>query len=130
MKPSPILPETRFGDINPLKQAALIEDLGAAKADRGQWASAAWMVYFLAGGKPRQTVPTRLLWRLAIEGSGLPLAMRKSSSSSAITDETLAPLLPEGEAGDGSADVWMRQPFLRCRRSTGGTLRGPAAMGG
>ena len=28
------------------------------------------MVYFLAGGKPRQTVPTRLLWRLAVEGSG------------------------------------------------------------
>ncbi len=30
------------------------------------------MVYFLSGGKPRQTVPTRLLWRLAVEGSGYP----------------------------------------------------------
>ena len=54
------------------KQTALVEAFSAAKADPAQWASAAWMVYFLAGGKPRQTVPTRLLRRLAVEGSGLP----------------------------------------------------------
>ncbi len=97
-----------------VKQAALIEVLGAAKADRGQWASAAWMVYFLAGGKPRQTVPTRLLWRLAIEGSGLPdWLCEESYSSVGDLAETLALLLPEGEAGDEvSLDVWMRERLL------------------
>ncbi|HVP99847.1 MAG TPA: ATP-dependent DNA ligase, partial [Roseiarcus sp.] len=54
------------------KQAALAEAFAAARRDPAQWANAAWMVYFLAGGKPRQTVPTRLLWRLAVEGTGLP----------------------------------------------------------
>ena len=38
------------------KQAAMVEAFAAARADPTQWASAAWMVYFLAGGKPRQTV--------------------------------------------------------------------------
>ena len=32
-----------------------MEAFAAAKNDPMQWASAAWMVYFLAGGKPRQT---------------------------------------------------------------------------
>ena len=32
---------------------------------------AAWAVYFLAGGKPRQAVPTKLLRQFAIEYSGL-----------------------------------------------------------
>jgi len=34
-------------------------------------ADAAWAVYFLAGGKPRQAVPTKLLRQFAIECSGL-----------------------------------------------------------
>ena len=34
-------------------------------------ADAAWAVYFLAGGKPRQAVPTKLLRQFAIEYSGL-----------------------------------------------------------
>ena len=34
-------------------------------------ADAAWAVYFLAGGKPRQAVPTKLLRQCAIEYSGL-----------------------------------------------------------
>ncbi|HEY9239312.1 MAG TPA: ATP-dependent DNA ligase, partial [Burkholderiaceae bacterium] len=33
-------------------------------------ADAAWAVYFLAGGKPRQVVPTALLRALACERAG------------------------------------------------------------
>lgn len=33
---------------------------------------AAWATYFLAGGRPRQSVPTKLLRECAIEGAGLP----------------------------------------------------------
>ena len=40
------------------KQAAMVEFFAAAKADPTQWASAAWTVYFLSGGKPRQTAPS------------------------------------------------------------------------
>ncbi len=96
------------------KQTALVEAFSAAKADPAQWASAAWMVYFLAGGKPRQTVPTRLLRRLAIEGSGLPeWLVEESYSSVGDLAETLALLLPEG-AGDDHAllDHWMRERLL------------------
>ena len=35
-------------------------------------ADAAWAVYFLAGGKPRQLVPTKVLKELAREAAGLP----------------------------------------------------------
>ena len=35
-------------------------------------ADAAWATYFLAGGRPRQAVPSRLLRECAIEASGLP----------------------------------------------------------
>jgi DNA ligase 1 len=96
------------------KQAALIEAFAAARNDPAQWASAAWMVYFLAGGKPRQTVPTRLLRRLAIEGSGLPDWLCQESYS-AVGDfaEMLTLLLPEGSADDdASLDVWMRERLL------------------
>ena len=83
------------------KQAALVEAFSAAKDDPAQWASAAWMVYFLAGGKPRQTVPTRLLRRLAVEGSGLPEWLCEECYRS-VGDlaETLALLLPEGVGGE------------------------------
>ena len=72
------------------------------------------MVYFLSGGKPRQTVPTRLLWRLAVEGSGLPEWLCEECYST-VGDlaETLALLLPEGVAGEEvSLDRWMRERLL------------------
>ncbi len=96
------------------KQAALIEAFQAARADPAQWASAAWMVYFLSGGKPRQTAPTRLLWRLAVEGSGLPeWLVGESYSNVGDLAETLSLLLPEGVAGEEvSLDRWMRERLL------------------
>ena len=96
------------------KQAAMVQFFAAAKAKRGQWASAAWIVYFLSGGKPRQTAPTRLLWRLAVEGSGYPDWLC-GECYGAVGDlaETLSLLLAEGAPGeDVSLDLWMRERLL------------------
>ena len=96
------------------KQAAMVEFFAAAKADPAQWASAAWTVYFLSGGKPRQTAPTRLLWRLAVEGSGYPDWLC-GESYGAVGDlaEMLSLLLPEGAGGEEvSLDIWMRERLL------------------
>ncbi len=114
------------------KQAAMVEAFAAAKADPAQWASAAWMVYFLAGGKPRQTVPTRLLRRLAVEGSGLPeWLVEECYSNVGDLAETLALLLPEG-AGDDDASLDhldARAPAAAARARRGGALRAAEALG-
>jgi DNA ligase 1 len=96
------------------KQAAMVEAFAAARGDPSTWGNAAWMVYFLAGGKPRQTVPSRLLWRLAVEGSGYPEWLC-AECYGAVGDlaETLALLLPEGAGGEEvPLDVWMRDRLL------------------
>ena len=96
------------------KQAAMVEAFAAARDDPGQWGSAAWMVYFLAGGKPRQTVPTRLMWRLAVEASGCPEWLCEECYHS-VGDlaEALALLLPEGAAGEEiSLEAWVRDRLL------------------
>ncbi len=96
------------------KQAAMVEFFTAARADPLRWASAAWAVYFLAGGKPRQTAPTRLLWRLAVEGSGYPDWLC-AECYGAVGDlaEMLSLLLPEGGTGEEvSLDAWMRERLL------------------
>jgi DNA ligase-1 len=58
-------------------------------------ADAAWAVYFLAGGKPRQAVPTRLLRQFAIERAGLDEWLFEESYQ-AVGDlaETIAHILP------------------------------------
>jgi len=96
------------------KQAAMVEAFAAAKADPAQWASAAWSVYFLSGGKPRQTAPTRLLWRLAVEGSGYPEWLI-GECYGAVGDlaEMLTLILPEGAGGEEvSLDAWMRERLI------------------
>jgi len=96
------------------KQAAMVEFFSSAKADPTQWASAAWAVYFLSGGKPRQTAPSRLLWRLAVEGSGFPDWLC-GECYGAVGDlaEMLSLILPEGARGDEvSLDAWMRERLL------------------
>jgi DNA ligase 1 len=96
------------------KQGALVDSFAAARNDPARWASAAWIVYFLAGGKPRQTVPTRLLRRLAVEGSGLPdWLCEECYHSVGDLAETLSLLMPEGVAGEeASLDIWMRERLL------------------
>ena len=49
------------------KVDALKQYLSAAQPEDAAWAS-----YFLSGGKPRQSVPTRLLTEFARERAGLP----------------------------------------------------------
>ncbi len=97
------------------KHLALVEAFAAGKADA---ASAAWLVYFLAGGKPRQSAPTRLLRRLAVEESGLPeWLVEESYQNVGDLAETLSLLLPEGGAPeDLPLDVWMRERLLTLRR--------------
>ena len=75
---------------NLAKQSALRAYLRAAAP-----ADAAWAVYFLAGGKPRQLVPTKLLRAMAQEAAGLPEWLFDESYD-AVGDlaETLALLLP------------------------------------
>lgn len=78
------------------KLAALQDYFAQAPAQ-----DAAWAVYFLAGGRPRQMVPTRLLRELTLTLSGLPDWLFEESYQ-AVGDlaETLSLLLPENPHGN------------------------------
>lgn len=80
-------------------------------------ADAAWAVYFLAGGRPRQLVPTKLLRMLALQASNLPEWLFEESYQ-AVGDlaETIALLLPESvhTSADGLA-VWVEEKLLPLR---------------
>ena len=99
------------------KQDALVKAFAAAKADPARWASAAWMAYFLSGGKPRQSAPTRLLRRLAMEESGLPeWLFDECYANVGDLAETLSLLLPEGDVSeDPSLDFLMREGLMKLR---------------
>lgn len=94
------------------KLAALQDYLRAAEP-----ADAAWAVYFLAGGRPRQLVPSRQLRELAMQRAGLS-AWLFEESYSAVGDlaETIALLLPEATSTsqDGLA-VWVEDKLLPLR---------------
>ncbi|MBI6952251.1 ATP-dependent DNA ligase [Pseudomonas sp. CCOS 191] len=88
------------------KLAALQDYLATAPP-----ADAAWAVYFLAGGRPRQVVPTRVLRELAIRLCGLPEWLFEESYQ-AVGDfaETLSLLLPEStQVADESLQWWLEQ---------------------
>jgi DNA ligase 1 len=78
---------------------------------------AAWASYFLAGGKPRQIVPSRLMRDAAREAAGLPEWLFEESYQ-AVGDlaETIAHLLPPAleVAGEGLAQ-WMAKRLLPLR---------------
>jgi len=99
------------------KQEALGAYLRAATDDPMQHASAAWAVYFLAGGKPRQLAPTKLLRRLALEEAQLPeWLFEECYSTVGDLAETLALLLPiGGETEEVTLDAWMRERLLPLR---------------
>lgn len=72
------------------KQAALQRYFNEALAE-----DAAWAVYFLAGGKPRQLVPTRALRQLAQQVAGLPdWLFEESYQTVGDLAETMSLLLP------------------------------------
>jgi len=94
------------------KQAALVRYLQAAPP-----ADAAWAVYFLAGGKPRQTVPTRQLRELAQQAAGLTdWLFEESYQTVGDLAETVALLLPPASvpAERGLAE-WLVQHLLPLR---------------
>ncbi|MET3444438.1 DNA ligase-1 [Variovorax paradoxus] len=96
------------------KQAALQRYLREADP-----ADAAWAVYFLAGGKPRQLVPTKLLRLLAQETAGLPEWLFDESYE-AVGDlaETIALLLPPPtEAHDLGLARWVEEHLLPLREA-------------
>ncbi len=99
------------------KQQALVAYLRAAVDDPARQASAAWAVYFLAGGKPRQLAPTKLLRRLALEEAGLPeWLFDECYQTVGDLAETLALLLPVGdETEELTLDDWMRARLLPLR---------------
>ncbi len=99
---------------NLAKQAALQRYLRAA-----DFGDAAWAAYFLAGGKPRQLVPTRVLRALAQEAAGLPEWLFDESYD-AVGDlaETIALLLPPPtDAHDLGLAVWVEQHLLPLRKT-------------
>ena len=97
---------------NLVKQAALQDYLRAATP-----ADAAWAVYFLAGGKPRQLVPTKLLRALAQRAADLPEWLFDESYE-AVGDlaETISLLLPPPvDAHDMGLAQWVEQHLLPLR---------------
>ena len=110
------LPPARSATSTRAKHGALVEAF-ARRARRTRPAARPGSFYFLAGGKPRQSAPTRLLRRLAVEESGLPeWLVEESYSNVGDLAETLSLLLPQGErADDLPLDVWMRERLLTLR---------------
>jgi DNA ligase-1 len=80
-------------------------------------ADAAWAVYFLAGGKPRQVVPTALLRDIAWRRAGIDEWLFEECYQ-AVGDlaETIAHVLPPGHAAEPAGlAVWIEQRLLPLR---------------
>lgn len=80
-------------------------------------ADAAWAVYFLAGGRPRQVVPTRTLRELATQLAGLPDWLFEESYQ-AVGDlaETISLLLPEStHSNEHGLAWWLEEQLLPLR---------------
>jgi len=109
--------------------AALVRDLDASNATGDKLAAlgrylagapdadAAWAVYFLAGGRPRQVVPTARLRALACTMAGIDDWLFEASYQAAgDLAETIALLLPPpSSAGDDPLAVWVEQRLLPLR---------------
>ena len=106
---------------NLAKQAALQRYLHSAPP-----ADAACAVYFLAGGKPRQLVPTKLLRQLAQEAAGLPeWLFDESYDSVGDLAETMALLLPPPTgAHEFGLAAWLEQHLLPLRQVAPQSLPG------
>lgn len=97
------------------KQAALQAYLAQATPR-----DAAWAVYFLAGGKPRQIVPVKLLRELAQQVAGLPEWLFIECYE-AVGDlaETISLLLPAPDAPvDLGLATWLETHLLPLRGQT------------
>jgi DNA ligase-1 len=84
---------------------------------RARPADAAWALYFLAGGKPRQTVPTALVRRAARESAGIPEWLFDESYE-VVGDlaETVAHVLPRPrQVVDLPLHTWVEERLLALR---------------
>jgi DNA ligase 1 len=94
------------------KLEALIAYFSAAEPEDAAWAS-----YFLSGGKPRQSVPTRLLTEFARECAGLPEWLFDESYQ-AVGDlaETIAHILPPAQrTSELGLAQWIEERVLTLR---------------
>lgn len=94
------------------KVRALVAYFAAAPA-----ADAAWATYFLAGGKPRQVVPTALLRERACRVAGIDDWLFEECYQ-AVGDlaETIAHVLPPpAHRSDGSLAHWVQERLLPLR---------------
>ena len=86
---------------------------------RAQPANAAWAIYFLAGGKPRQIVPAKLLRQFPAEMAGIPewLFDECYQSVGDLAGETIAHILPppchRKRSRAGGMDGTASSPFAR-----------------
>ncbi len=102
------------------KQEALVryfEAVGGADASDDSERDAAWAVYFLAGGKPRQTVPTRVLRDTARDVAALPDWLFEESYQ-AVGDlaETIAHVLPPpSHTSDVGLATWVEDRLLQLK---------------
>lgn len=102
------------------KLDALITYFSAAPPEDAAWAS-----YFLAGGKPRQSVPTRLLIDIARTRAGLPEWLFEESYQ-AVGDlaETIAHILPPARrASELGLTQWIEERVLTLRGASPDELR-------
>ncbi|WP_186108188.1 ATP-dependent DNA ligase [Burkholderia gladioli] len=103
-----------------VKLEALVAYFSAAEPEDAAWAS-----YFLAGGKPRQAVPTRLLAQCARDRAGLPDWLFEESYQ-AVGDlaETIAHVLPPAtRASSLGLAQWIETRVLTLRGSEPEVLR-------
>jgi DNA ligase-1 len=80
-------------------------------------ADGAWAVSLLSGNKPRQAVPTRLMWQLAAESAGIPPWLF-AECYAAVGDfaETVAHVLPDpGQPSAASLAYWVEERLLPLR---------------
>ena len=105
------------------KHDALVRYFGGVVA-RGAERDAAWAVYFLAGGKPRQTVPTRILRDTARALAGLPEWLFEESYQ-AVGDlaETIAHVLPPpSHSSDLGLAEWIEERLLTLKGAAPATI--------
>jgi DNA ligase-1 len=82
-------------------------------------ADAAWAVYFLSGGKPRQVVPTSMLRTLAQQRAGIePWLFDESYQAVGDLAETIAHVLPvASRLSDVGLAEWVEQRLLPLREA-------------
>ena len=81
---------------------------------------AAWAVYFLSGGRPRQLVPVRILRELAVAVSGLePWLFEESYQAVGDLAETISLVLPENShSSQAGLAEWIEDKLLPLRGET------------